>query len=113
MKDNDDSTGSPQPARNPTMTNNEIEDLNPETGNALNRLLQGAIALTSTAEAAMSAEEVARLHAALDAGAAQFAVTIILPTGAVRVGIVGDWDGDKTLWEMTPDERVMERTNLS
>ena len=85
------------------------ETLPPEVQQALDHLLRGAVALTSEAEGAMRAPEAAALREAIDEGRVQLAVTMIVPSGAVRVGVVGMWPGERTLWSMTPTDNVLER----
>ena len=87
------------------MPNNLPTDLQ----RALDQLLSGAVALTQEAERAMPESEAAALDAAIAGGRTQYAVSIILPSGAVRVGLTGEWLGSKTLWELIPLASVLER----
>jgi hypothetical protein len=80
-----------------------------ELKTGLDSLLAGGRGLVRQAESAMPADEHARLRHALDTGSAQLTVTILLPSGAVRVGVVGEWQGERTLWEMVPNQPVLER----
>lgn len=53
--------------------------------------------------AGVPAWKLAKLGAAIDRGDARIAVTFLVPLGAGRVSITGDWDGDRLLFEAVPD----------
>lgn len=76
----------------------------------LDGLLAASRGLIDEAFAAMPPDELAALNGAVDEGRVQISTTLLLPSGAVRVGVAGDWPKDKkTLWEMLPVEDVLQR----
>jgi hypothetical protein len=82
---------------------------------ALTALRDGALALWIEAREGVKTadpKEAERLHAAVATGRTHIVVTMALPAGAVRVGVAGEWDGERTLWTMTPQEPIFERDRV-
>jgi len=80
-----------------------------ELRQALDPLLAGVVELWRVVRATLPATELRELEALLDAGRTQLALTMLLPSGAVRVAVMGDWPYDRCLWTMTPSEPVLRR----
>ncbi len=90
-----------------TEINRDIPDLPLDLQRALDALLHGSAGMVHEALAAMPQAEAARLTEALESERTEVAVTFLYPSGSVRVRIVGDWNGEKVLWSMTPNHRVI------